>query len=35
MEDVFDQVEIEELTEKFKGRDVSYYLYFGRKRDLK
>ncbi|MBK5252243.1 MAG: hypothetical protein JJE29_06385 [Peptostreptococcaceae bacterium] len=35
MEDVFDEVEIEELTEKFKGRDVSYYLYFGRKRDLK
>ncbi len=35
MKDAFDKVEIEELSEKFKGRDVSYYLYFGRKRDLK
>ncbi|HKL11203.1 MAG TPA: hypothetical protein VJ990_07145 [Clostridia bacterium] len=35
MKSVFDEVEIEEQTEEFKGRDVSYYLYFGRKRDYK
>lgn len=35
MNSVFDEVEVEELTEDFKGREVSYYLYFGRKRDHK
>jgi len=35
MNSVFDEVEVEELTEEFKGREVSYYLYFGRKRDKK
>jgi len=35
MKSIFDEVEIEQLTENFKGRKVSYYLYFGRKRDHK
>lgn len=30
---VFGAAEIEEVTERFKGRDVAYYLYFGKKRD--